>query len=229
MLGASPSREADPVASGLKSPLPWFLGDRRAEAVRSLCEYMDSYTGRFFEQFAGQSDPNRFEPSDLVAVSCLAVNVPPAASAWLLLGEGRQQTGDLLKSIGQHGSTLQEEELAGNPSALELWRLLLLHRDVGPTTASKLMAAKRPHLVPIYDSYVAAALLPEAIGPRWEWWAPWQALLRGPEADDLCAAVEDVRRAAADGGAPVEQLSILRIIDIVIWHAEEQRRRERVG
>lgn len=41
--------------------------------------------------------------------------------------------------------------LAGDDAALELWNLLSEQCDMGPTTVSKLVAAKRPHLVPIYE------------------------------------------------------------------------------
>jgi hypothetical protein len=52
---------------------------------------------------------------------------------------------------------------------------------MGPTTVSELMAAKRPHLVPISEGYAADALLSRSTG-RWRWWEPWQALLQGSEA-----------------------------------------------
>jgi hypothetical protein len=44
--------------------------------------------------------------------------------------------------------------------ARKLWQLLhdiktQLHRDrLGPVAAGKLLARKRPHLIPVYDSYV---------------------------------------------------------------------------
>ncbi len=70
----------------LQSPLHW-LSTARDEAIGHLHKYMTSYTGRFFENFAERSDQNRFEADDIVAVSCLGVDVPEAVSAWLLLGQ----------------------------------------------------------------------------------------------------------------------------------------------
>ena len=55
---------------------------------------------------------------------------------------------------------LEPYDLASNEAALALWRLLSDRRQLGPTCVSKLLAAKRPHLVPIFDSFVADALLP---------------------------------------------------------------------
>ena len=46
---------------------------------------------------------------------------------------------------------------------------------------------------------------------------------------DLVDAAEEVRAGAEAMGADVTHLSILRIIDIVLWRSEEVRRRGRVG
>jgi hypothetical protein len=189
---------------------------------------MTSYTGRFFEKFAKRSNQNWFEPDDIVAVSCLGVDVPADVSAWLLLGEGRERCGVLLAGLGSRASELTEFNLASNPAALELWDVLSAQPDMGPTTVSKLMAAKRPGLIPIYDAYVADALLSPGTGP-WKWWAPWQVLLQGPESRELIEAAEAVRAGAATRGAEVAHLSVLRVIDIVVWRSEEVRRRGHIG
>jgi Family of unknown function (DUF6308) len=212
----------------LQSPLPWLVGNARGQAIRHLYEYMTLYTGRFFEKFAERSDDDRFEADDIVAVSCLGVNVPEAVSAWLLLGEGQERSETLLAQLGSRSVALTEFDLASNAAALDLWQLLGDQRDMGPTTVSKLMAAKRPHLVPIYDAYVADALLSPSTG-RSTWWEPWQALLQGSEGPELVNAAEEVRAGAKAIGADVTHLSILRIIDIVVWRSEEVRRRERFG
>lgn len=217
-------------ASSLLSPLAWLAGNRHDEAVRNLHDYMTTYTGRFFERFAEQSDPNRFEATDIVAVSCLGVDVPPAVSAWLLLEEdGQSLCSGLLEQIGgSPDCNLRTFDLATDAAANTLWDELDGRWGMGPTTVSKLLAAKRPHLMPIYDTYVAGALLPET-SRRSEWWEPWQALMRGADGDELTAAVESVRADAYAGGAKVMHLSVLRIIDIVVWRAEEQKRRAHAG
>jgi hypothetical protein len=38
---------------------------------------LDPFTGRWFERFAEQGHPNRFGPSDVVAVESLSVGVEP--------------------------------------------------------------------------------------------------------------------------------------------------------
>jgi hypothetical protein len=94
---------------------------------------------------------------------------------------------------------------------------------MGPTTTMKLMAAKRPHLVPIYDTWVADMLLPADVGERWEWWGPWYRVFQGLDGSRLIKATESVRALAAEY-VDVAHLSVLRILDIVIWqHAREAR------
>ena len=58
------------------------------------------------------------------------------------------------------------------------------------------MAAKRPHLVPIYDTFVAEALLPTAKRGSRRWWGPCRQALAGPSGDELAAQVATIRAVA---------------------------------
>ena len=76
---------------------------------------------------------------------------------------------------------------------------------IGWVTANKLIARKRPRLVPVYDSVVRDALQP---GPD-QFWARLRSCLA--EHDDVRAELDRIReRSAAD-------LSHLRVLDIVVW------------
>lgn len=83
---------------------------------------------------------------------------------------------------------------------------------MGATTTSKLLAAKRPHLVPVQDSVVTAALL-GAGAKGFNWWALWRTRLQGPAGEELrraaCSLAEDVPEA--------RQLFVLRVLDVVVW------------
>jgi hypothetical protein len=81
--------------------------------------------------------------------------------------------------------------------------------------AGKLLAAKRPHLVPIYDQYVARALRPS---PE-EYWSSWQEAVRDEE---VIAALVVLRASLRQAGYGESQdlLSDLRLLDIVVWMAE---------
>jgi hypothetical protein len=86
---------------------------------------------------------------------------------------------------------------------------------MGGTTVSKLMAAKRPHLVPIYDSVVSNALdlsLSDS-------WSMWQHFMR----QDWSALCAKIRETADEVGG--DHLSDLRVIDIVVWMTETSGKR----
>ena len=77
--------------------------------------------------------------------------------------------------------------------------------DVGPTTASKLYARKRPKLRPIYDAVVARVIGTHNI------WEPLRAHLQAhPELHDH---LFDLRGRA---GLP-DAVSALRVFDVVTW------------
>jgi hypothetical protein len=83
---------------------------------------------------------------------------------------------------------------------------------MGRTKTSKLLAAKRPHLLPVWDSVVAEALL----GPKptsTAWWALWQERLRGGDGDELRHKVDALIKNVPEA----RHLSVLRTVDIVIW------------
>ena len=62
----------------------WFI-ENADQVDRDLTRYFGGgkspFTGRWFEEFAPIGDPNRFEPSDVLAVEALSVKVPPEAAA----------------------------------------------------------------------------------------------------------------------------------------------------
>lgn len=205
----------------LKSPLEWLSGDRHAVAVEDLSRYMTSYSGRHFERFAARTDPNQFEADDVIAVSCLSVDVPAETAAWLLLGDGKVKCSELLHRMPGRDVRIVDVDPATDDAANALWNLLTDQHQLGPTIVSKLMAAKRPALIPIYDSFVADALLPAAARRRWSWWHPWHQLLAGPEGTRILDHLDALRSAVPEASG----LRDLRVLDIVIWMSEDRRRR----
>jgi hypothetical protein len=203
-------------------PIRWVEGDNRQVAAAALAKYTTTDPGRFFDDFAAISDPHRIEWSDLAAVSALSVPIPAEVADWLMFGDGAEQTGRLLEEIagGSTTITLAEHNLEKDDAANALYALLK-RPGMGSTRRMKLMAAKRPHLVPIYDEWVSRALLPPGTGSNWRWWGPWHQALQGEPGQRLIDAVEAVRRDALALGANVERLSVLRVLDIVIW--QDQR------
>ena len=99
-----------------------------------------------------------FTVDDIVATSLL--DVP--SSFFSLLGQPRSAPFELPKVEGRWGGpcpgSLWEADERTLAAATTLWRVLRDIDAVGRTRASKLMARKRPQLIPIVDSVIAGAL-----------------------------------------------------------------------
>ncbi len=188
----------------------FVTGPETKRAAESLEEYLDRYSGRHFEQLA-DSDGDHFTANDIVAVSMLSVTVPAEAASWLLGDDGADQTSALLQLIQPANLEIWDDraDLSNGSPASQLWRSVKDLKGVGRTTASKLLATKRPHLFPIYDSVVSAAL---GIGRRDDWQL-WQTFLRSPEAEPAKDAVQQLHHEVPRS----EHLSTLRTLDIIIW------------
>lgn len=180
---------------------------------RYLHTYFDpdpavGYTGRHFETFADRSDPYAFTPWDLTAVSALSVDVPPAAAATILLpGPTNDTLNRLLREIPapacQLADTAAEHIAAGSPLDA-LYRTVRDLPRMGKTTTSKLLAVKRPGLVPIRDTVVEHLL---HAGDAW--WAPMRLLLQDNRVHSLLVD--------ASTGAVPTNVSLLRRLDVVLW------------
>lgn len=83
-------------------------------------------------------------------------------------------------------------------------------RGIGPVTASKLMAAKRPELIPVWDQHIEQALRPT----KGQFWFEMQAAV----ADNQ----DRLRAIASDTGAVVP---ILRVADVVAWMSQHGKER----
>ncbi len=180
--------------------------DLAVVALRSYFGSDNHYTGAAFDRLAAGSPPGRFTAEDIVAVSMLSVNVPPRAALWLLDSD---EANDLLVDVPAGATLWDSPELLDRDSgAWRLWEAVANQRKVGRTIASKILAAKRPGLLPVYDQHVDRAL---CFGSSY--WAFWQEVARHDGAVDLA---DRVRQAIADAGAPIN-LHVLRAIDIIVW------------
>ncbi len=141
----------------------------------------------------------------MLAVSMLSVDVPARASLNLIASDDARQ---LLAEIP--AVTIWDDPALldlGQP-AWKLWDIVRAQDDIGPTIASKLLAAKRPALLPVHDQHVANAL---EFGPSD--WGFWQQVASDPDASALTSAVQEVM---AEASVP-SNVSVLRGIDVVVW------------
>lgn len=192
------------------------------------------YSGSKFETFAGggdQNDPNRISAEDLVAVSMLSVHVPAQAALGILDGLAEDLEGHLkclpVEARFEDLTHEQFQEYLGDSGpAAAAWSLLRqpgARWGVGQTTASKILARKRPHLVPIYDSVVAGSV---GMADSADQWTRWNAAFRGEGGAAGIDMLKNIRDESGQG-----HLSLLRVLDIAIWmaHRGPEKTDETVG
>jgi hypothetical protein len=139
----------------------------------------------------------------------LSVSIPP--DVIIALEDVREQVKDLLAQIPTDARPWKSGHLL-QPDALgwQLWDLLHSQKGLGPTKISKLLAAKRPHLFPVYDKHISHTLLSSTDD---SYWGAWLECFSG---DRGLALVSECQHLLAESDAP-ETLSVLRILDVVIW------------
>lgn len=172
------------------------------------------YTGSRFESLGGGGDAeavmNRITAEDLIAVQTLSVQVPIAVALDLLERDlGRDLSTNLakIKTDLPIGNNEAGTALADNGPASETWTMLKSADKVGWVTAGKLLARKRPALIPVYDNVVRCAY-----GSPDDVWRGLNDRLRDDEAA-LPGALTEVGQAAGIPG----NINPLRILDIVVW------------
>jgi Family of unknown function (DUF6308) len=201
-------------------------------AVKLLKEYLEKdgdgrfrYSGAYFERLAGGGDrpevAYQVTAEDLLAVSMLSVRVIRYYALDVLVYQAREISG-LLAQIPV-GVTLADagadELIAKGGPAWKLWELLhdikppLERSRLGPVAAGKLLARKRPELIPVYDSH-----LKRVLSRHWNdqtWWGDLRCQMTKDA--ELVSELEVVR---ARAGADAAHLSLLRVFDIMCWMLE---------
>src|SRR3954453_20128643 len=194
--------------SSLGTLIHTFIDDD--DAVRLLAKYYaGKYTGSRFDTAPQLQSPgpHRFTAHDIAAVSTLSVALPGTAVAGLV--DRDDQLEQLLRAVPvdvdlADASDDDLEKVFAVKEALDGIE------GVGHVTRSKLLAHKRPRLVPIRDQYVLTALLGRDSG---SFTKPLRdALVADPSIGERLG---DVQR---DARIPCP-VSTLRVLDVVIWMA----------
>jgi hypothetical protein len=178
------------------------------------------YSGSYFERLGGGGDraevAYQFTADDLIAVTMLSVRIERFHALHVL--DYRAREFSRLLTLIPIGIALHDPEaealIASDGPATELWEAIrdikpTSARDrIGPIRAGKLLARKRPDLVPVYDDHVK-----QVLGRRHtdrSWWRD----LRSQFIDDrdLVGRLQAVR---AQAGA--NHMSLLRVFDVMCW------------
>lgn len=193
-----------------KSPLCWLHEHELPRVAELIAEYYRSYTGRLFDEVACTTAPKRFELCDLLALQ--ALNAPfPLRHVRTMRSD--TEFDNLLSQISTDvriNGNGAAQALANDNAADRLYAKLVGLDQVGKATASKLMALKRPALVPIRDTKVEDAL---GVGRGTISW--WQAMRAEWESDVLSNRVT-MLRTLLNGVLPAT-VSDLRLLDVAVW------------
>lgn len=141
-------------------------------------------------------------------MTLLSVDVPGRA-ALEILEHRRSKLHELLRQIPTD-LDLVEVDPASITKSWAPWRLeteLRSITDLGPTTVSKLIARKRPRLIPVFDSVVQ-----DLVKPVGGFWASLNGALR---ADDR--ALQNHLISLREESGIGQDVSPLRVFDVVAW------------
>jgi hypothetical protein len=195
--------------------MTFLAGDKAVKRVaRYHSDAKPTFAGRKFESLGGGGDRpavvNEFTAEDLVAVSLLSVHIPGEAALEILEAQSEELNG-LLSRI-PHDVTLWDADPSivddKSSDAASLWHKLDHITGVGWVTANKLLARKRPHLLPVYDRVVKAALQPR----RKDFWIPLRNSLLSNDGEAI-ARLEEIRVSAG----LMEGHPLLRVLDVAVW------------
>lgn len=150
----------------------------------------------------GQNPPDKVVVDDLLAVTLLDVRWTPLAARSLLFDQA-DEVCDRLSKIDRQTDLWAKDGDEQLDASLPLWKLLDSLDAVGDTKASKLLARKRPRLIPITDSIIASA-----VGTPGRTWPTLQHCFQDARFRER---LENLRPDGAEG------ITLLRIFDVAIW------------
>lgn len=224
--------DTDLVVDGRLAHLLSVAG--KSDAISVLNEYFEFYEGGNFERLGGGGDrpevANQLTAEDVIAVSMLAATINTKKNDGLnttlrLLTDEDNEFGKLLAQMpfsDQASGVFDSvpiEDITENWAPWRLYRRLKALPNIDETTATKLLARKRPHLVPIVDSVVRRELGRDRAG-RWEYWVPLHRWLN-QQHQAGCTNSQWLRQLGDDAG--LTDVSTIRIFDVLAWMVGKER------
>ena len=182
-----------------------IIGHHSMPLVAAFFDPENRFAGATFDTLE-PNEPDSFNASDVLATSLLDVPFLPRAVRRILESERTEFEKLLAEVPSDLPLWLANDELL--KPAYALWAKLRTLDGVGPTRASKLMARKRPMLLPVMDSVVRTGL---GISPQEDSWVLLRDALTADGAA-LVAEIESLRPVDLD-----DRVSTLRILDAALW------------
>jgi hypothetical protein len=207
-----------------------FVVERRKSNVHALTKYFGhrssvAFDGSFFETYEQRnSDANGIAAADIVAVTLLSMEIRRQSRSGistetvLLLEKLQPRINTLLSKIPEnrelHTFTDREfdKHLGAESPATRLFDLLRHDAKMHRVAAFKLLARKRPGLLPIKDSRTVRLL-----GNPPNWWKSWHHALTAEPT--LAKELKAIRKEASKSNRRISRLSLLRIADIALWNS----------
>lgn len=190
-----------------------FFKRRRDVVIADLSDYFGSgrYTGRDFETYSAMSSRVWFDGNDIAAVMSLSVQLKPhiPSSIYALRDGCKIDFSTVHRDTPMWAMSPDRYEPGG--LFADVWNLLIGVPDVGRTIASKLMASKFPHAIPIQDRDVA-----QLLGNPDQWWLGWYDVFQHKPFRTQLEAIRDE--------ISLHHVSLLRIADVALW-IEAQRQK----
>ena len=208
--------------SGFTKYAKW-IKDHESEVNKFFNDYFEKkignksknvWQGQHFEWFANRVTRDTFTEIDLAAIGALSVELKAQTAREVIEdheGVLKGLLGECELWVASHGADLSDPNLSSEwlkkgSSFNRLWDELVKKDRIGlgGVKASKLMAAKYPGLVPIFDSQVSGLL---GVTDKDPWWKPMRELVieLKPVLDELKLARDDI------------QVTTLRKLDVVLW------------
>jgi hypothetical protein len=191
------------------------------------------YSGAMFDTYpadpasgitAPPGTPNEITDGDLIALSMLGIRVT-GYEALIITQDRHKAIQELLASIPADAHIEGEASdglLAPNGYAWALWDLLREIKDrtkearFGAVAAGKLLARKRPNLIPVEDSRIAAVFRRKSPDRDQHWWDDVRSAALDPSpaasGTTLWCYLDRLRNQAGQ-----DHLPILRVLDIIGW------------
>ena len=202
-----------------------YDGDVRGRARAALNRYYNgSFDGGYFDSYDGNvAEPNppyAITGVDLNAVSLLGMGrvMPRISRAFAASPSINATCSELLREIPIDAALHEVSAATIQPgsAAHELWRTIrALNGGRNGVTATKILARKRPHLLPMVDTEVY-----EHLGRQEDTWLAIWSWFQDP--GNLAAAKQQrdsiQSPLARSGTGP---LSLLRVMDVPMWMMEK--------